>query len=102
MPTITAFKTSPDKGAGLARDMRVRWALEEVGCPYDVQLVTFDELKQPAHLKRQPFGQIPTYEYGNVVLFESGASFTSRKAVLACCLTMRRLARKSKAGCSLP
>ncbi|WP_422029241.1 glutathione S-transferase family protein [Roseovarius sp.] len=73
MPTITAFKTSPDKGAGLARDMRVRWALEETGQPYDVRLVTFEEMKQPAHLKRQPFGQIPTYEEGDVTLFESGA-----------------------------
>lgn len=73
MPTITAFRTSPDKGAGLARDMRVRWALEEIGRPYDVRLVSFDEMKAPAHLKLQPFGQIPTYEDGNVVLFESGA-----------------------------
>lgn len=73
MPTITAFKTSPDKGAGLARDMRIRWALEEVGQPYDVRLVTFEEMKQPAHLSLQPFGQIPTYEDGDVALFESGA-----------------------------
>ena len=73
MPTITAFKSSPDKGVGLARDMRVRWALEEVGLPYDVRLVTFEEMKQPAHLALQPFGQIPTYEDGDVILFESGA-----------------------------
>lgn len=73
MPTITAFKTSPDKGVGLARDMRIRWALEEVRQPYDVRLVTFEEMKQPPHLVLQPFGQIPTYEDGNVVLFESGA-----------------------------
>ena len=73
MPTITAFKSSPDRGAGLARDMRVRWALEEVGQPYDVRLVTFEEMKQPAHMALQPFGQIPTYEDEGVVLFESGA-----------------------------
>ena len=72
-PTITAFERSPDRGRGLARDMRVRWALEEVGQPYDVQLQTFEALKQPAHLARNPFGQIPTYEEGDLVLFESGA-----------------------------
>ena len=72
-PTITAFANSPDKGQGLARDMQVRWALEEVGQPYDVRLVTFKDLKQPAHLARQPFGQIPTYEDRDLVLFESGA-----------------------------
>lgn len=72
-PTISAFKTSPDRGRGLARDMRVRWALEEVGQPYDVRLLTFAEMKQPAHLARHPFGQIPTYEEDGLVLFESGA-----------------------------
>ena len=71
-PTITGFKQSPDRGQGLARDMRVRWALEEVGQPYDVRLVTFPEMKQPAHRSRHPFGQIPTYEEGELVLFESG------------------------------
>lgn len=71
--TITAFKDSPDKGRGQARDMRVRWALEEVDQPYDVRLVSFAEMKAPAHLSLQPFGQIPTYEEGDVVLFESGA-----------------------------
>lgn len=73
MPTITAFKTSPDKGAGLARDMRIRWALEEAGQPYGVRLVTFEEMKDSPHRKRQPFGQIPTYEDGDLSLFESGA-----------------------------
>jgi glutathione S-transferase len=71
--TITAFEASPDRGLGLARDMRVRWASEETGRPYDVQLVSFDELKQPAHRARHPFGQIPTYEDGDLTLFESGA-----------------------------
>ena len=72
-PTITAFKRSPDRGKGQARDMRVRWALEEVGQPYDVRLVSFSEMKEPAHLALHPFGQIPTYEEGDLALFESGA-----------------------------
>ena len=71
--TIAAFAASPDRGRGLARDMQVRWALEEVGQPYDVRLLSFDEMKQPAHLARHPFGQIPTYEDGDLALFESGA-----------------------------
>src|SRR3954464_2481087 len=73
IPTITAFERSPDRGKGQARDMRVRWALEEVGQPYDVRLVTFAEMKEPAHLALNPFGQIPTYEEGDLALFESGA-----------------------------
>ena len=72
-PVITAFKASPDRGRGLARDMPVRWALEEVGQAYDVRLLSFEEMKQPAHLARHPFGQIPTYEEDGLVLFESGA-----------------------------
>lgn len=72
-PTITAFERSPDRGRGLARDMRVRWALEEVGQPYDVRLVSFSQMKEAAHLQLHPFGQIPTYEEGDLVLFESGA-----------------------------
>jgi glutathione S-transferase len=72
-PTITAFESSPDEGQGLARDMRVRWALEEVGQPYNVRLVSFAEMKEPAHRALHPFGQIPTYEEGELVLFESGA-----------------------------
>ena len=72
-PTITAFESSPDRGRGLARDMRVRWALEEAGQPYDVRLLSFEAMKQPAHRDRNPFGQIPTYEAGDLTLFESGA-----------------------------
>ncbi|MFT3999185.1 MAG: glutathione S-transferase family protein [Rhizobium sp.] len=71
--TMTAFERSPDRGRGLARDMRVRWALEEVGQPYDVRLLSFKAMKEPAHLALHPFGQIPTYEEGNLALFESGA-----------------------------
>ena len=71
--TITAFERSPDGGKGLARDTRVRWALEEVGQPYEVRLVAFRAMKEPAHLRLHPFGQIPTYEEGDLVLFETGA-----------------------------
>jgi glutathione S-transferase len=71
--TITAFERSPDGGKGLARDTRVRWALEEAGQPYDVRLVSFRAMKEPAHLALHPFGQIPTYEDGDLVLFETGA-----------------------------
>jgi len=72
-PILTAFAASPDRGRGMARDMRVRWALEEVGQPYDVHLLSFAEMKEPAHLARQPFGQIPTYQDGDLILFETGA-----------------------------
>jgi glutathione S-transferase len=71
--TITVFARSLDEGRGLARDMRVRWALEEVGQPYEVRLVPWEKFKQAAHLARNPFGQIPTYEEGDLTLFESGA-----------------------------
>ncbi len=72
-PTITAFERSPDGGKGLARDTRVHWALEEVGQPYEVRLVLFDAMKGPAHRALHPFGQIPTYEEGDLTLFETGA-----------------------------
>lgn len=72
-PTITAFEKSPDRGRGMARDMRVRWALEEVGQPYDVRLLSFEAMKAPAHLALNPFGQIPTYEDGDLALFETGS-----------------------------
>jgi glutathione S-transferase len=71
--TITAFESSPDHGRGLARDMRVRWALEEAGLPYEVRLVSFAAMQEPAHKARHPFGQIPTYEEGDLTLFETGA-----------------------------
>ncbi|AOR77102.1 glutathione S-transferase family protein [Novosphingobium resinovorum] len=73
LPTLTVFETSPDRGRGLARDMPVRWALEEVAQPYTVRLVSFTAMKEAAHRARNPFGQIPTYEEGGLVLFESGA-----------------------------
>ncbi|MGH2896917.1 MAG: glutathione S-transferase N-terminal domain-containing protein, partial [Solirubrobacteraceae bacterium] len=70
---ITAFERSPDGGAGLARDTRVRWALEEVGQPYEVRLVSLRSKLEPAHLRLHPFGLIPTYEEGDLALFETGA-----------------------------
>jgi glutathione S-transferase len=70
---ITAFERSPDGGKGLARDTRVRWALEEVGQPYEVRPVSFRAMKEPAHLALHPFGKIPTYEEGDLILFETGA-----------------------------
>jgi glutathione S-transferase len=73
IPVITAFESSPDRGQGLARDMRVRWALEELGQPYEVRLLSFAEMNEPAHLAIHPFGQIPTYEEGDLALFESGS-----------------------------
>src|SRR5262245_54991615 len=72
-PTITAFERSPDRGEGLARDLRVRWSLEELGQPYDVRLLSFSEMKESAHRRLHPFGQIPTYEEGDLALFETGA-----------------------------
>jgi glutathione S-transferase len=72
-PIIRAFESSPDRGRGLARDMSVRWAFEEVGQPYDVHLVSFKEMKEPEHRALQPFGQIPTYQEDGLVLFESAA-----------------------------
>jgi glutathione S-transferase len=72
-PVITAFERSPDGGRGLARDTRVRWALEETDQPYEVRHLSFEAMKQPAHLARHPFGQIPTYEDGDLVLFETGS-----------------------------
>jgi len=72
-PTITAFESLPDRGRGLARDMRVRWALEEAGQPYNVRLLSFAAMKEPAHLALHLFGQIPTYEEDGLALFETGA-----------------------------
>ncbi len=72
-PILTVFARSPDRGRGLARDMPVRWALEEVGRRYDVRLVSFTDMKEPGHRARHPFGQIPTYEERGLTLFESGA-----------------------------
>src|SRR5499427_4982796 len=71
--TITAFERSPDGGRGLARDTRVRWALEEAGQSYEVRLVSLRAMKEPAHLALHPFGQIPTYVEGDLALFETGS-----------------------------
>jgi glutathione S-transferase len=99
--TITAFERSPDGGKGLARDTRVRWALEEVGQPYEVRLVSFGAMKESAHLALHPFGQIPTYEEGDLGLFETGAivfHVAERHAGLL--PTMRMPGRALSHGCS--
>ena len=102
IPTITAFKQSPDRGRGLSRDVRVRWALEEVGQPYEVRLVSFSEMKAPAHRALHPFGQIPTYEEGDLALFESGAIILHIAGLYgACCRTMRMPGRARSPGCLL-
>jgi glutathione S-transferase len=82
--------------------MRVRWALEELGVAYDVQLLTFAEMKQPAHLARNPFGQIPTWQDGDQVLFESGAIVLHlAEHTRACCRAIRMHACARSCGCSL-
>ena len=86
IPIITAFEASPDRGAGLARDTRVRWALEEVGRPYEVRLVSFKEMKEPAYLALHPFGQIPIYQEGDLVLFETGSIILQLAQHHACLL----------------
>src|SRR6187431_1188452 len=97
---ITAFERSPDGGKGLARDTRVRWALEEVGQPYEVRLVSFRAMKEPAHLALHPFGQIPTYEEGDLALFETGRSCSiSPSATPACYRTARMRGRARSHGC---
>ena len=98
---ITAFERSPDGGKGLARDTRVRWALEEVGQPYEVRLVSFRAMKEPTHLALHPFGQIPTYEEGDLALFETGrSSSTSPRIMRACCQRMPMPGRARSHGCS--
>jgi glutathione S-transferase len=85
---ITAFERSPDGGKGLGRDTRICWALDEVGQPYEVRLVSFRTMKEPAHRTLHPFGKIPTYEEGDLALFETGRSCSiSLSAIRACCRT---------------
>lgn len=71
--TITAFDWVPDFAKGQVRDLRVRWALEEVGQNYSVRCLPQGQQKEAAHRALQPFGQVPTYEEGDLTLFESGA-----------------------------
>jgi glutathione S-transferase len=99
--TITAFdESSPDSGQGLARDMRVRWALEEVDQPYEVRLAPWGTFREPVHLARNPFGQIPTYEEVDLTLFESGAIVLHiAEAFRVCCRRMRMRGRVRSCGC---
>jgi len=71
--TITAFDWAPDFARGQVRDLRVRWALEETGQDYCVRSLAQGQQKKLAHRALQPFGQVPTYEEGDLTLFESGA-----------------------------
>lgn len=91
IPTITAFERSPDRGRGLARDMRVRWALEEVGQPYDVRLLSFSEMKVAAHRMLHPFGQIPTKKETSSSSSRERSYSISRSAMRGCCQTMHLL-----------
>lgn len=98
---ITAFEQSPDGGKGLARDTRVRWALEEAGLPYDVRPVSFKAMKEPAHLTLHPFGQIPTFEDGDLALFETGSIvFHTPNAMRAFYRRMPTRGRARSPGCS--
>ncbi len=98
--TITAFERSPDGGKGLARDTRVRWALEEVGQPYEVRLVSFAEMKAPDHLAIHPFGQIPTYEEGSLGCSRRArSSFILLSSMRACCRRIAMPARARSRGC---
>lgn len=73
MITLTAFRMAPDFAQGLVRDLRVRWALEEAGLPYQQNLINFGENNTPAYRAIQPSGQVPVIQDGALTLFESGA-----------------------------
>jgi glutathione S-transferase len=73
MITISAFKWVPPFAQGQVRDLRVRWALEEAGLPYEARLIGPEDQNSPAYRARQPFGQVPIFEEGDIALFESGA-----------------------------
>ncbi len=73
VPTIVAFQWVPEFAQGLVRDIRVRWALQEAGRSYQVRQITRDDQTTPAYRALQPFGQVPAYEEGALILFESGA-----------------------------
>jgi len=73
MITVSAFSWVPDFARGLVRDLRVRWALEEAGLPYEAWLLGQDDKNSDTYRALQPFGQVPAYEENGFVLFESGA-----------------------------
>ncbi len=70
---VTAFQWVPPPAQGLVKDLRVRWALEEAGVPYEEHLIGLSEKNGPEHRARQPFGQVPVYEEGGLTLFETGS-----------------------------
>jgi len=72
-PKVSAYRWAPPFAQGLVRDLRVRWALEEVGIAYDVRLLSLQEPRSEEYLRLQPFGQVPAYEEDGLAMFESGA-----------------------------
>jgi glutathione S-transferase len=73
MYTLTTFRSVPPFAVGHVRDLRVRWALEEAGQPYDVRLIGFEDKESPAYRGEQPFAQVPVLRDGDLTLFETGA-----------------------------
>lgn len=73
MIKVTAFRWVPPFVRGLVRDLRVRWALEEAGLPYEEELIGPEDQRSEAYRRRQPFGQVPVFEEDGLTLFESGA-----------------------------
>jgi glutathione S-transferase len=89
---VWAFAYVPPFAQGYVRDLRIRWALEEAGIPYEARLVSAAEKSGPEYRRRQPFAQIPAYRDGEVEMFESGA------AVLHIAERSEALAPKDAAG----
>lgn len=73
VPLVTAFDWVPDFARGLVRDLRVRWALEEIGAPYATELLDARAPRPDAYLARQPFDQVPAFREGGLDIFETGA-----------------------------
>lgn len=73
MITVTAFKWVPPFAQGVVRDLRVRWALEEAGIPYNERLLGLGDQDDPEYRAVQPWGQVPVIEEDGLALFESGA-----------------------------
>jgi len=72
-PVVTAFNWVPEFARGLVRDLRVRWALEEIGAPYDTELLNARNPRPADYLSWQPFDQVPAFADGDLKLFETGA-----------------------------
>ncbi|RZA14445.1 MAG: hypothetical protein EOP02_26540, partial [Proteobacteria bacterium] len=72
-PVVTAFDWVPDFARGLVRDLRVRWAFEEIGRPYEAKLLGAMNPRPDDYLDWQPFDQVPAFAEGDLHFFESGA-----------------------------